>query len=473
MALAAGYAPGVALSALVAGIGYLAAPYVAHVVPIPNMVIALVVGIALNPLAARPAMLPGMRFCVSTVLRWAVALLGLRVGLADIAALGLGTAVLIVVALVATLVSGFVFAKWYGRGPGFGALVGVGTAVCGASATLAVSTVVPDYPGKQPDIAFVVVAVNALATIAMLIYPPLCILLGFDAQTTGVMLGGTIHDVAQVVGAGYAVSTAVGNTAVIVKLFRVFLLLPVVLGVGWYFTRIGMKHGEARVPVPVFAIVFLILCAVNSAVPIAAVAAAGLCPGQGRAVGSLDLGPAAGDRRARAGHLGQDHHRARLAAHHHRARRDRRHLGHRDRRARADAAGLVQRHRLEIRRQHDLQHFAIVGITEHGVLDLRRLDPARAGAEGVHAFALELAFDPALEHIDHLELDVVIMRRRHFFRPERRNELDDMRLHHAGGRRRDAEIAVFGVSAQPGVEVLVAVMADGEFVFRPRFGRAL
>lgn len=225
------------------------------------------VGIALNPLAARPVMLPGMRFCVSTVLRWAVALLGLRVGLADIAALGLGTAVLIVVALVATLVSGFVFAKWYGRGPGFGALVGVGTAVCGASATLAVSTVVPDYPGKQPDIAFVVVAVNALATIAMLIYPPLCILLGFDAQTTGVMLGGTIHDVAQVVGAGYAVSTAVGNTAVIVKLFRVFLLLPVVLGVGWYFTRIGMKHGEARVPVPVFAIVFLVLCAVNSAVP--------------------------------------------------------------------------------------------------------------------------------------------------------------------------------------------------------------
>ena len=102
-----------------------------------------------------------------------------------------------------------------------------------------------------------VVAVNALATVAMLIYPPLCILFGFDAQTTGVMLGGTIHDVAQVVGAGYAVSGGVGNTAVIVKLFRVFLLLPMVLGVGWYFTRIGMRHGEAHVPVPVFAIVFL------------------------------------------------------------------------------------------------------------------------------------------------------------------------------------------------------------------------
>jgi uncharacterized integral membrane protein (TIGR00698 family) len=268
MALAAEYAPGLAMSALVAGIGYLAAPYVAHVVPIPNMVIALVVGIALNPIAARPVMQPGMAFCVRTVLRWAVALLGLRVGLADIAALGLGTGVLIVASMLATLVSGFIFARWYGRGPGFGALVGVGTAVCGASATLAASTVVPDYPGKQVDIAFVVVAVNALATIAMLVYPPLCTLLGFDAQSTGVMLGGTIHDVAQVVGAGYAVSVPVGNTAVIVKLFRIFLLLPVVLGVGWHFTRMGLKHGEARVPVPVFAIVFLLLCALNSAVPL-------------------------------------------------------------------------------------------------------------------------------------------------------------------------------------------------------------
>ena len=261
-------APGIAVSALVAIIGYIAAPYVARIVPIPNMVIALLVGIALNPVAAKALTQPGMQFCVKTILRWAVALLGLRVGLADIAALGAATAALVVLAMAATVVSGFVFASWSARAPGFGALVGVGTAVCGASATLACSTVVPDYPGKDPDIAFVVVAVNALATLAILIYPPICILLHFNPQTTGVMLGGTIHDVAQVVGAGYAVSTAVGNTAVIVKLFRVFLLLPVVLGVGWYFTRKGMKHGEARVPVPVFAIVFLILCVVNSVVPL-------------------------------------------------------------------------------------------------------------------------------------------------------------------------------------------------------------
>jgi cysteine synthase B len=121
--------------------------------------------------------------------------------------------------------------------------------------------------GEKADIAFVVAGVNALATLAMLSYPPLCTLIGLDAQMTGVMLGGTIHDVAQVVGAGYAVSDAVGNTAVIVKLFRVFLLLPIVLGVGWYFTRMGAERRTARVPVPVFALVFLALCLLNSAIP--------------------------------------------------------------------------------------------------------------------------------------------------------------------------------------------------------------
>jgi uncharacterized membrane protein YadS len=81
------------------------------------------------------------------------------------------------------------------------------------------------------------------------------------------MLGATIHDVAQVVGAGYSVSEPVGNTAVIVKLFRVFLLLPVVLGVGWWFVHRGQQTGEARVPIPVFALVFLALCVVNSVMP--------------------------------------------------------------------------------------------------------------------------------------------------------------------------------------------------------------
>ncbi len=123
---------------------------------------------------------------------------------------------------------------------------------------------VPDYKAKSADIAFTVVMANAISTVVMLAYPPLCLWLGFDARATGIMLGATIHDMAQVVGAGYAVSETVGNTAVIVKLFRVFLLLPVVVLIGWWFLRQGEHAGEAKVPLPVFAFVFLGLCVVNS-----------------------------------------------------------------------------------------------------------------------------------------------------------------------------------------------------------------
>jgi uncharacterized membrane protein YadS len=81
------------------------------------------------------------------------------------------------------------------------------------------------------------------------------------------MLGLTIQDMAQVVGAAYAVSEPVGNTAVIVKLFRVLLLLPMVLAIGWYLARSGDGTGRAKVPVPVFALVFVLLAIVNSVLP--------------------------------------------------------------------------------------------------------------------------------------------------------------------------------------------------------------
>jgi uncharacterized integral membrane protein (TIGR00698 family) len=259
--------PGIALSAAVAVAAFYAAPQLARFLPIPAIVIALVIGVALNPwVTAARIFQPGMVFCVKTLLRGAVALLGIRVSVGEIMALGPATAGLVVAAMLVTLVAAMVFAKLNRQSLFYGALAGAGTAVCGASATLATATVLPNYQGKDADIAFVVVTTNSLATVAMVVYPPLCALLGFTPQATGVMLGGTIHDVAQVVGAGYSVSPTVGNVAVIVKLFRVLLLLPTVLGIGWYLTRAGVHHGEARVPVPSFALVFIALCIVNSLV---------------------------------------------------------------------------------------------------------------------------------------------------------------------------------------------------------------
>jgi uncharacterized integral membrane protein (TIGR00698 family) len=266
--------PGIALSVAVALAATLAEPVVAGAVQgafgwtykLPAIVIALILGIALNGVASRPAFEPGMTWCVKKLLRIAIGLLGVRIALSDIVGLGLSTALLVMAAMALTLASGVWFARLFRVGDGYGALAGAATAVCGASATLATASVVPHYAHKGADVAFTVVAANAVSTLVMVGYPPLCVLLGLDPQNTGVMLGATIHDMAQVVGAGYAVSEPIGNTAVIVKLFRVFLLLPAVLAVGWWFSHAGQQHGEAKVPIPVFALAFLALCLVNSLV---------------------------------------------------------------------------------------------------------------------------------------------------------------------------------------------------------------
>ena len=111
-----------------------------------------------------------------------------------------------------------------------------------------------------------VVAVTTLSTIAMVVYPLLAAAVGLDPHTTGIFLGATIHDVAQVVGAGYSVSNEAGDTATIVKLFRVALLLPVVLVISFLLQRSGAAAADGRRPplLPLFLVGFATLVLVNS-----------------------------------------------------------------------------------------------------------------------------------------------------------------------------------------------------------------
>jgi uncharacterized integral membrane protein (TIGR00698 family) len=258
---------GVALSAAVAVAAVLAEPLLKRLsggFSLPAMVLALFIGIALNRFANDPRFKDGISWCVKKLLRIAIGLLGLRIALGDILGLGVGIILVVLASMAVTIAASIWLARLLGQEAGYGALAGAANAVCGASATLATSTVVPNYRTKDADTAFTVVMANAISTVVMLAYPPLCLWLGLSARDTGLMLGMTIHDMAQVVGAGYSVSEPVGNTAVVVKLFRVFLLLPVVLAIGWWFMRQGQQAGDAKVPPPVFAIVFLALALVNT-----------------------------------------------------------------------------------------------------------------------------------------------------------------------------------------------------------------
>ena len=116
---------------------------------------------------------------------------------------------------------------------------------------------------------FTVVGVNVLSTVAMVLYPLLALWLGYNTLQSGVFLGGSIHDVAQVVGAGFSMSDTVGNIATITKLLRVAMLLPMVFGLAfviYWLSKQGkmMAGGEAQAPFPFFLLVFLILIGLNS-----------------------------------------------------------------------------------------------------------------------------------------------------------------------------------------------------------------
>ena len=114
-------------------------------------------------------------------------------------------------------------------------LSGGAAAICGASAALAISAVLPRDKHHDRFTLMVVIAVTVLSTLAMVLYPLIARAMNLNPDLAGLFFGGTIHDVAQVVGAGYTLGPATGDIATIVKLFRVAMLAVVVLLVSMAF----------------------------------------------------------------------------------------------------------------------------------------------------------------------------------------------------------------------------------------------
>ncbi|AMO25566.1 membrane protein [Ramlibacter tataouinensis] len=231
----------------------------------PQLLYALLFGMALNFLADTPATKAGIAFASRAVLRTGVALLGARITLSQVEATGWRTATLVVVAVIATIG----FGAWLGRrlqgSTAVGVLTGGAVAICGASAALALASVLPRDERVQRFTLLTVVGVTVLSTVCMIVYPMLTQLAGLDATSTGIFLGATIHDVAQVVGAGYMVSPQAGDTATLVKLLRVAMLLPVVAVVAMCFRRQAAgRAGQAPSIVPWFLVAFAALMLLSS-----------------------------------------------------------------------------------------------------------------------------------------------------------------------------------------------------------------
>lgn len=255
-------APGVFLAATIA----FASRFVSERYGGPVMLYALLFGIAFNFLGDDDRCKAGIVFASKTVLRIGVALLGARITLGEVAALGAPTVILVVSGVFITITVGSAIGRILRLTPDHAVLSAGAVAICGASAALAISSVLPQTKNSERNTILTVVGVTTLSTLAMVIYPMIARVFDFTDVQAGIFLGATIHDVAQVIGAGYMISDVAGETAAIVKLMRVACLVPAVMVIALLF-RARADRGSVAVKtplLPVFLIGFVILMLFNS-----------------------------------------------------------------------------------------------------------------------------------------------------------------------------------------------------------------
>lgn len=255
--------PGLLMTALVA----MAAAFLGSHYKGSMLLFALLLGLSLHFVSEDKRCSAGIQFASSTLLRVGVALLGLRLTVEHVVTLGWQTVVALFFSVALTIGLALLLAKLLRIERSLGLLMGCATAICGASAALAVSSVLPKHKHLERDTTLTVVGVTTLSTLAMISYPVLTHWLGFDAVTSGKFIGATIHDVAQVVGAGYSLSHDAGDAATITKLMRVAFLMPVLVVISATMRGRMAQAGEPGKKVPLlpwFTVAFVALMLLNS-----------------------------------------------------------------------------------------------------------------------------------------------------------------------------------------------------------------
>lgn len=232
------------------------------------MVLAALIGMIVGNLLRMPASFgPGLSLASRWLLRAAIVLLGFKITLWEIYQVGFGLLGAAAFVLLAT----FLFTQWAGRllkvDKGLATLIASGTSICGASAIVAANTVVRC---KDEDVTYALACVTFLGTISLFLYPFLASAMDLTPNHFGFWAGASIHEVGQAVAAGFQVGPEAGESATMVKLFRVLMLAPTMFCLaGW--TRLGERAvtaPQAHVTVPWFILLFIIIAIVNSFIAI-------------------------------------------------------------------------------------------------------------------------------------------------------------------------------------------------------------
>ena len=228
-----------------------------------SLIIAIILGIILkNTIGVSQIFKPGIAFSLKRILRLSIILLGLRLSLPQILAVGPVGLVIVFV----TLTSTFVFTCWFGRQIGVDRkltkLIAAGTSICGASAIVATNGVVES---KDKDVAYAVAIVTIFGTLSMLLYPLLSTFAQITSEEFGIWCGVSIHETAQVIAAAFQGGEVSGEFGTIAKLSRVIFLAPVVLTLGFISPSSSTENKSKKLPIPWFVFGFIALMLLNSA----------------------------------------------------------------------------------------------------------------------------------------------------------------------------------------------------------------
>ena len=234
----------------------------------------MIVGIILGMLYANSlrnnlpeTWVPGIQFCSKRILRIGIILYGFRLTFQNVVEVGIPAICIDAIIVTVTICGGVLIGRLMKMDRGIALLTSVGSGICGAAAILGTESAIKVKPYKT---AVAVSTVVIFGTIAMFLYPILYRngILDLTPQEMGIFTGSTVHEVAHVVGAGHAMGKEVSDPAIIVKMIRVMMLVPVLLIISYSVMRAAVKSGDAsgrgKISMPWFAILFLVVIGFNS-----------------------------------------------------------------------------------------------------------------------------------------------------------------------------------------------------------------
>ncbi len=207
---------------------------------VSEVLVAVLLGLVIrNALRFSKSFEPGIKFALQRVLRLGIILLGLRLSLQAVLKTGLSALLLVLVCMSVALSLAYLAGRLFKIPARLAALIGVGTAICGNSAIIAVAPVIE---AKDEDVSFAVATITLFGTLAIVVYPLVGHALGLSDGAFGMWAGSAVNDTSQVVAAGAAFSEAARDVATVVKLTRNTLMAPLIVLIGFVYARAGQRQ---------------------------------------------------------------------------------------------------------------------------------------------------------------------------------------------------------------------------------------